>query len=50
MVDLYCVVWKDAQGGSNVGWRGVEELTNIEVATAVSCGAILLNDEEKLII
>ena len=50
MVDLYCGVWKDAQAGSNVGWREVEELTKIEVATAVSCGAILLNDEEKLII
>ena len=50
MVDIYCVVWKDAQGGSNVGWRDVGELTNIKVATAVSCGAILLNDEEKLII
>ena len=34
MVDLYCVVWKDAQGGSNAGWREVEELTKIKVATA----------------
>ena len=50
MVDLYCVVWKDAQGGSNAGWREVEELTKIKVATAISCGSILLNDEEKLII
>lgn len=50
MVALYCVVWKDAQGGANAGWREVEELVQAEVATAVSCGAILVNDEEKLII
>ena len=50
MVDLYCVVWKDAQGGANTGWREVEELVQAKVATAVSCGAVLVNDEEKLII
>jgi hypothetical protein len=44
------VVWKDAQGGANVGWRELDELTQAKVATAVSCGAVLVNDEDKIII
>jgi hypothetical protein len=50
MVKIYKVVWKDAQGGANVGWRELSELTQAKVATAVSCGALLVNDEEKIII
>ncbi len=50
MVKIYKVVWKDAQGGANVGWRELDELTQAKVATAVSCGAVLVNDEEKVII
>ena len=49
-MDIYRVVWKDAQGGANVGWRDVEELKNIEVAIAVSCGVILVDDAERLVI
>ena len=33
-----------------MGWRELSELTQAKVATAVSCGAILVNDEEKVII
>lgn len=50
MVDIYCVVWKDAQGGANVGWRDINELKSLEPATAVSVGTILHRDEYKLII
>ena len=50
MVKIYRVVWKDAQGGANVGWRELSGLTQAKVATAVSCGAVLVNDEEKIII
>ena len=50
MVDIYCVVWKDAQGGANVGWRDINELKSLEPATAVSVGTILHRDESKLII
>jgi len=50
MVKIYKVVWKDAQGGANVGWRELDELTQAKVATAVSCGAVLVNDEDKIII
>ena len=50
MVKIYKVVWKDAQGGANAGWRELDELTQAKVATAVSCGAVLVNDEEKVII
>ena len=50
MAALYCVVWKDAHGGANTGWRELEELVQAKVATAVSCGAILVNDQEKLIV
>jgi hypothetical protein len=27
MVKIYRVVWEDAQGGANVGWRELSELT-----------------------
>lgn len=50
MVDIYCVVWKDAQGGANVGWRDINELKSLEPATAVSVGTVLHRDEYKLII
>lgn len=50
MVDIYCVVWKDAQGGANVGWRDINELKSLEPATAISVGTILHRDEYKLII
>jgi len=33
-----------------VGWRELSELTQAKVATAVSCGAVLVNDEDKIII
>ena len=48
--DIYRVVWKDAQGGSNMGWRDLEDLSKGTVAIAVSCGVLLVNDDEKLII
>ena len=50
MVKLYKVVWKDAQVGSNLGWRELSELVQGKVAIAVSCGAVLVDDEEKVII
>ena len=33
-----------------MGWRELSELTQAKVATAVSCGAVLVNDEDKIII
>ena len=33
-----------------MGWRELDELTQAKVATAVSCGAVLIHDEEKIII
>ena len=33
-----------------MGWRELNELTQAKVATAVSCGAVLVNDEDKIII
>lgn len=49
-MDVYRVVWKDAQGGANMGWRDIEELKAGTVATAVSIGVMLVCDEEKLIL
>ena len=50
MVDVYCVVWQDAQGGSNVGWRDLDELKNAELATAVSVGVLLHKDSKKIVV
>ena len=50
MVDVYCVVWQDAQGGSNVGWRDLDELKSSKLATAVSIGFLLHKDTKKVII
>jgi len=33
-----------------VGWRELDELTQAKIATAVSCGVVLVNDEDKIII
>jgi len=50
MVDIYCVVWHDAQGGTNVGWRDIDELKTLTPAIAVSVGTVLHQDEYRLII
>lgn len=49
-MDIYCVIWQDAQGGSRLGWRDVEELTDKDPAIAVSVGAMLHRDDAKIII
>ena len=50
MVTIHRVVWRDAVGGSNTGWRPLSELMEQGVATVISCGAIIHEDEEKIII
>ena len=50
MVTLHRVVWRDAAGGSNMGWRAMSELKDHKTATVVSCGAIIHEDDEKIII
>ena len=50
MVTLSKVVWRDAAGGSNMGWRSIIALKEIETATVISCGAIIYEDDEKIII
>jgi hypothetical protein len=50
MVTLHKVVWQDATGGSNMGWRDLEDLTKQETTTIISCGAIIYEDAEKIIV
>lgn len=50
MVTLYRVVWKDAVGGSNVGWRPLAELKEQKTATVVSCGAMIYEDDDTVVI
>ena len=50
MVTLHRVIWRDAAGGSNMGWRSIIALKEIETATVISCGAIIYEDDEKIII
>ncbi len=50
MVTIHRVVWRDAVGGSNTGWRSLSELKDQSVATVISCGVIIHEDEEKIII
>ena len=50
MITLYRVVWEDAHGGSNMGWRPLSDLMDRDVVTVISCGAILHEDDEKIII
>lgn len=50
MVTLHKVIWRDAAGGSNIGWRSLDELVEQKTAIVISCGAIIYEDEEKIII
>lgn len=50
MVTIHKIVWRDASGGSNVGWRDIEELKKITSALAVSCGIIVYEDKDTIII
>ncbi len=50
MVTLTKIVWHDASGGSNTGWRDINELKQITAAIAVSCGMVIHEDDELIII
>ncbi len=50
MVTLTKILWHDASGGSNVGWRDINELKQITAAIAVSCGMVIHEDDEVVII
>jgi hypothetical protein len=50
MITLHKVVWHDASGGSNAGWRDLSELKQITAAIAVSSGVIIHKDDDLLII
>ena len=50
MITLHKVVWHDASGGSNAGWRDLSELKQITAAIAVSSGVIIHEDDDLLII
>ena len=50
MITLHKIVWHDASGGSNTGWRDISELKQITAAIAVSSGVIIHEDDDLLII
>ena len=50
MHDIYLVKWQDATGGSNMGWRELKDLKSLRVATVISCGTILEDTEDYIII
>lgn len=50
MVTIHKIVWRDASGGSNVGWRDISELKQITTATAVSCGIVIHEDDDMIIL
>lgn len=50
MVTIHRVVWRDAVGGSNTGWRSLEDLKEQKTATVISCGALIYEDDEKIVI
>ena len=45
MVTFYKVVWLDASGGGNIGWRPLEELITTKPARVVSCGIKIHEDD-----
>jgi hypothetical protein len=48
--DIYLIKWQDATGGSNMGWRDLKELKDLRTATVISCGTILEETEDYIII
>ena len=49
-MDVYRVIWKDAQGGHHQGWRDIEELQRDKPAVAVSIGVLIVDDPEKIVL
>lgn len=47
---LFLVVWRDACGGSSTGWRDMAEVCNQKIATVWSCGLIVHEDDDRLVI
>jgi hypothetical protein len=50
VVTLTKIVWHDASGGSNMGWRDIDELKKVTAAIAVSCGMVIHEDDDIVII
>lgn len=50
MITLHRIIWEDAHGGSNIGWRPLSELKEQKTATVISCGAIVYEDDDKIVI
>ena len=50
IITLHKIVWHDASGGSNTGWRDIDELKKVTAAIAVSSGVIIHEDETIIII
>ncbi|HAI19657.1 MAG TPA: hypothetical protein DCM10_17495 [Xanthomarina gelatinilytica] len=48
--DIYLIKWQDAAGGSNLGWRDLKDLKELRTATVISCGIILEDTEEFIIV
>jgi len=47
---LFLIRWRDACGGGRIGWRSVEEMRDTKEATVLSCGVILHQDEQRILI
>jgi hypothetical protein len=50
VVTLTKILWHDASGGSNMGWRDIDELKKVTAALALSCGMIIHEDDDTIII
>jgi|TARA_R110000803_G_C11859005_1_gene306897 hypothetical protein len=43
-VNIYKVIWFDAAGGGNIGWRPLDDLVKTKPAQVISCGIKLHED------
>lgn len=48
--ELVCVKWKDASGGSLMGWRDLSEIKDNPTGEAVSVGYLIKDDDFSLVI
>ena len=49
-ITVHKIVWHDASGGSNTGWRDISELKQMTAAIAMSSGVIIHEDDDIIII
>lgn len=47
---IVLILWRDAFGGSNIGWRPINDIARSETVVASTVGFLLKEDKDRLVV